>query len=90
MKSRRRAMLLTVIGFEANPRHRAPPLAMFSAPLWIAVLAGLLLGWAWRPGWAAGLVRALNPDSAPSPQPPCSAGPNSSVATAPTKADSDR
>ncbi|CAL9124540.1 unnamed protein product [Musa textilis] len=65
----------------------AAELAMFAAPLWIAVLAGLLLGWAWRPGWAAGLVRALNPDPAPPPQPSCSDGPNSSAAT---KADGDR
>ena len=31
-------------------------LALFAAPLWIAVLVGLFVGWAWRPRWAAGLV----------------------------------
>ncbi|XP_008778542.2 uncharacterized protein LOC103698325 [Phoenix dactylifera] len=31
-------------------------LALFAAPLWIAVLVGLFVGWAWRPRWAAGLL----------------------------------
>ncbi|XP_020581661.1 uncharacterized protein LOC110025493 isoform X2 [Phalaenopsis equestris] len=31
-------------------------LAFFAAPLWVAVFVGLLVGWAWRPGWATGLV----------------------------------
>lgn len=31
-------------------------LALFSAPLWIAVFVGVMVGWAWRPGWAAGFV----------------------------------
>lgn len=31
-------------------------LMLFCAPLWLAVFVGLLLGWAWRPGWAAHLV----------------------------------
>ncbi|CAL9203849.1 unnamed protein product [Musa hybrid cultivar] len=81
---------LVEISRKPNFADVAVELAMFAAPLWIAVLAGLLLGWAWRPGWAAGLVRALNPDSAPPPQPSCSAGPDSSVVTAPMKADGDR
>jgi len=29
---------------------------VFAAPLWIAVFVGLVVGWAWRPRWAAGLV----------------------------------
>ncbi|CAL9146783.1 unnamed protein product [Musa hybrid cultivar] len=44
----------------------AVELAAFVAPLWIAVFAGLLLGWAWRPGWAAGLSGAVKAESAPS------------------------
>lgn len=47
----------------------AVELAAFVAPLWIAVFAGLLLGWAWRPGWAAGLSGAVKTESAPSPGP---------------------
>ncbi|RWW50438.1 hypothetical protein BHE74_00043308 [Ensete ventricosum] len=48
----------------------AVELAAFVAPLWIAVLAGLLLGWAWRPRWAAGLSSgAVDTGSAPSPGP---------------------
>ncbi|XP_008785106.2 stAR-related lipid transfer protein 7, mitochondrial-like [Phoenix dactylifera] len=31
-------------------------LALVAAPLWIAVLVGLFVGWAWRPRWAASLV----------------------------------
>ncbi|ONK71728.1 uncharacterized protein A4U43_C04F11750 [Asparagus officinalis] len=31
-------------------------LAMFAAPLWIAVFVGLVVGWSWRPRWAADLV----------------------------------
>lgn len=33
-------------------------LAIFAAPLWIAVFVGLVVGWSWRPRWAAGLVDA--------------------------------
>ncbi|KAL6629240.1 hypothetical protein ACP70R_029005 [Stipagrostis hirtigluma subsp. patula] len=31
-------------------------MALLAGPLWAAALLGLLLGWAWRPRWAAGLV----------------------------------
>ncbi|XP_020092474.1 uncharacterized protein LOC109712985 [Ananas comosus] len=31
-------------------------LLLFVSPIWIAVLVGLLVGWAWKPKWAAGLV----------------------------------
>ncbi|CAL4890304.1 unnamed protein product [Urochloa decumbens] len=31
-------------------------MALLAGPLWAAALIGLLLGWAWRPRWAAGLV----------------------------------
>jgi type IV secretory pathway TrbD component len=36
----------------------AREMALLAGPLWAAVLLGLLLGWAWRPRWAAGLVAA--------------------------------
>lgn len=35
-------------------------LVLFAAPLWIAVLVGLFVGWTWRPRWAAGLVGGDN------------------------------
>ncbi|KAF7083044.1 hypothetical protein CFC21_086865 [Triticum aestivum] len=31
-------------------------MALLAGPLWAAALVGLLLGWAWRPRWAAGIV----------------------------------
>lgn len=31
-------------------------LTLFAAPLWIAVFVGIVVGWAWKPRWAAGLV----------------------------------
>jgi hypothetical protein len=31
-------------------------MALLAGPLWAAALIGLLLGWAWRPRWAAGIV----------------------------------
>ncbi|KAH0456903.1 hypothetical protein IEQ34_014810 [Dendrobium chrysotoxum] len=31
-------------------------LTLFAAPLWIAVFVGLVVGWAWKPRWATGLV----------------------------------
>ncbi|KAK3155898.1 hypothetical protein QOZ80_2AG0100050 [Eleusine coracana subsp. coracana] len=31
-------------------------MVLLAGPLWAAALIGLLLGWAWRPRWAAGLV----------------------------------
>jgi hypothetical protein len=45
-------------------------MAVLAGPLWAAALVGLLLGWAWRPRWAAGLVSASggrhhSPESAP-------------------------
>ena len=30
-------------------------LAMFIAPLWIAVIFGVIVGWAWKPKWANNL-----------------------------------
>lgn len=40
-------------------------MAVLAGPLWAAALLGLLLGWAWRPRWAAGLVATA--DSHPAP-----------------------
>ncbi|KAM3373467.1 hypothetical protein ACQJBY_020101 [Aegilops geniculata] len=34
----------------------ARELATLAAPLWLAALVGLLIGWAWRPRWAAAVV----------------------------------
>lgn len=31
-------------------------LTLFAAPLWVAVFVGLVVGWAWKPRWAGGLV----------------------------------
>lgn len=31
-------------------------LAALAAPLWLAALVGLLIGWAWRPRWAGVVV----------------------------------
>lgn len=31
-------------------------LTLFATPLWVAVFVGLVVGWAWKPRWAAGLV----------------------------------
>ncbi|KAL5208794.1 hypothetical protein ABZP36_033229 [Zizania latifolia] len=40
-------------------------MALLAGPLWAAALLGLLLGWAWRPRWAAELVATA--DSHPAP-----------------------
>jgi hypothetical protein len=45
----------------------AREMALLAGPLWAAVLLGLLLGWAWRPRWAAGLVAAPAPAAAAQP-----------------------
>jgi hypothetical protein len=50
-------------------------LAALAAPLWVAVLVGLLIGWAWRPRWA-GVVVGDNAQQAaqlPAPPPPARA-----------------
>ncbi|XP_042419349.1 uncharacterized protein LOC122007883 isoform X1 [Zingiber officinale] len=41
----------------------AAELAVFVFPFWVAVVMGLLLGWAWRPQWATGLVGAERHES---------------------------
>ena len=32
-------------------------LVILSVPVWIALFAGLLVGWVWRPRWATDFVR---------------------------------
>ncbi|KAI5656288.1 hypothetical protein M9H77_25081 [Catharanthus roseus] len=49
-------------------------LMVFIAPLWIAVLVGVLVGWAWKPKWANFSCEFLGKDS--------SATPNSSSSSA--------
>lgn len=34
------------------PTFCSPDLVLFIAPLWIAVVVGVLVGWVWRPSWA--------------------------------------
>lgn len=31
-------------------------LMLFIAPLWLAIIVGLLVGWAWKPKWAKNLT----------------------------------
>lgn len=38
-------------------------LAIFFAPLWIALAVGLFVGWAWRPSWAVEKLGFPNSDS---------------------------
>jgi len=39
-------------------------MSLLAVPLWAAALLGLLLGWAWRPRWAAGLVATADGNAA--------------------------
>ncbi|CAN6234244.1 unnamed protein product [Urochloa humidicola] len=47
-------------------------LAVLAAPLWVAALVGLLIGWAWRPRWAGVVVgdNAAHQAAAQIPAPP--------------------
>lgn len=45
-------------------------MALLAGPLWAAALLGLLLGWAWRPRWADGLVATADGYDAAPAQPP--------------------
>ncbi|KAG2680638.1 hypothetical protein I3843_11G108500 [Carya illinoinensis] len=43
-------------------------LMLFIAPLWLAIIVGLLVGWAWKPKWAKNLTNCSMSDaSLPSP-----------------------
>jgi len=42
-------------------------LAALAAPLWVAALVGLLIGWAWRPRWAGVVVGDNAQQAAPPP-----------------------
>ena len=55
------ADLLAELFREPTPAGVARELALLAAPLCLAALVGLLLGWAWRPRWAAAVVPA-NPE----------------------------
>ncbi|KAF6998262.1 hypothetical protein CFC21_014397 [Triticum aestivum] len=45
----------------------ARELATLAAPLWLAALVGLLIGWAWRPRWAAAVVDVAGHQQQPVP-----------------------
>ncbi|CAL1395635.1 unnamed protein product [Linum trigynum] len=47
---------------QPNPFAVKAELSMLVAPLWIAVLVGVLVGWSWRPKWA---ILANQSDTAP-------------------------
>ncbi|KAF8641581.1 hypothetical protein HU200_067771 [Digitaria exilis] len=51
-------------------------LAALAAPLWLAALVGLLIGWAWRPRWAGVVVgeTAQEAPQLPAPPPPARGG----------------
>lgn len=61
--------LLTGIFRQQTLGGAALELAALAAPLWLAVLVGLLIGWAWRPRWAGAVVGDLDPHQ-PAPAPP--------------------
>ena len=44
-------------------------LAALAAPLWVAALVGLLIGWAWRPRWAGAVVGEQQAAQLPGPPP---------------------
>ncbi|KAL6650365.1 hypothetical protein ACP70R_009290 [Stipagrostis hirtigluma subsp. patula] len=52
-------------------------LAVLAAPLWVAALVGLLVGWAWRPRWAGAVVGEHGQLAAAAPR----AAPNAAVAS---------
>jgi hypothetical protein len=45
-------------------------LAVLAAPLWLAALVGLLVGWAWRPRWVPAAVAPHDTPAPPLPPPP--------------------
>jgi hypothetical protein len=45
-------------------------MSLLAGPLWAAALIGLLLGWAWRPRWAAGLVATADGNASDAAQAP--------------------
>jgi hypothetical protein len=61
------ADLLAEVFREPTLAGVARELATLAAPLWLAALVGLLIGWAWRPRWAAPLVAVPHQ---PEPQAP--------------------
>ncbi|KAK3145324.1 hypothetical protein QOZ80_4AG0327330 [Eleusine coracana subsp. coracana] len=65
--------LLTGIFRQQTLGGAALELAVLAAPLWVAALVGLLIGWAWRPRWAGAVVGDLAQQQEaagpPAPQP---------------------
>ncbi|GJN38381.1 hypothetical protein PR202_gb27417 [Eleusine coracana subsp. coracana] len=65
--------LLTGIFRQQTLGGAALDLAVLAAPLWVAALVGLLIGWAWRPRWAGAVVGDLAQQQEaagpPAPQP---------------------
>ncbi|CAL5028882.1 unnamed protein product [Urochloa decumbens] len=54
-------------------------LAALAAPLWVAALVGLLIGWAWRPRWAAVVVGGDNVAHQVAPPPALPAAPRTNA-----------
>ncbi|CAL5018497.1 unnamed protein product [Urochloa decumbens] len=54
-------------------------LAALAAPLWVAALVGLLIGWAWRPRWAAVVVGGDNAAHQVAPPPALPAAPRTNA-----------
>jgi len=57
-------------------------LAALAAPLWLAALVGLLIGWAWRPRWAGVVVGGDNAQQQAAAQLPAPPPPARPTATA--------
>ncbi|KAJ1269923.1 hypothetical protein BS78_06G014900 [Paspalum vaginatum] len=62
--------LLTGIFRQQTLGGAALELAALAAPLWVAALVGLLIGWAWRPRWAGVVVGGGAQPAAQLPGPP--------------------
>jgi hypothetical protein len=65
-------LLLGVFRRQPTLGGAALELAVLAAPLWAAALAGLLIGWAWRPRWAGAVVgdhAQQHAPALPAPQP---------------------
>ena len=59
-------------------------LMMFMAPLWIAVVVGVLVGWTWKPKWANLGREMLDCSSVPSNSSPAPPAASSSTVAAPS------
>lgn len=85
------ADLLAEVFREPTLAGVARELALLAAPLCLAALVGLLIGWAWRPRWAAAVVAAAPPAPAlPPPTPLVPATATASEEDAPAAAAAPR